>query len=283
MDYAGTYINLDRSPERRAQIEAELARCNLEHYTRFAAADGNILNLSAPSLAPGVVGCWTSHYLLLKQNIGSEKHLHVMEDDIIFAPSVARVISWAIESGCLDRFDILYTDVSIPLLNDAYKIYKAFYDKTVTRDEEGNVRSVQFEVIDISKILYAGMTSYLVNKNSIAKLHNLYEAETRSGLSLPIDLFIRSKSHAGALKVGCIFPFVTTFRLESGLNSDINPDEDRRGIVAGGIGRYAFFIGCDWDLCRAYADKYAPPPKDRLTALLGQLLTYSLTDKYRLY
>jgi hypothetical protein len=36
MSYLGFYINLDRSRERRAEIEAELARHNLaQAYTRF--------------------------------------------------------------------------------------------------------------------------------------------------------------------------------------------------------------------------------------------------------
>jgi GR25 family glycosyltransferase involved in LPS biosynthesis len=283
-DYDGYYINLDRSPDRRAQFEAELVRHNLTRaYMRFAAADGNILHVPAPSLSPGILGCWTSHYLLLKKNLENKRHLHVVEDDAIFVDCTAKVIHWAIASGYLDRCDILYTDVSIPLLNDAYKTYKALYDKLVVRDAAGKIENAQFQIVDLSKISYASTTSFLVNKNSIRKLHDLYETEIRRGPEMPIDLFIRQQSHAGVLKVGCIFPFVTSFRLERGLNSDINPHEDLRPIIAGGIGRYAFFVGCDWNLCREFLDRYIPPPEDQLTELLGRLLAHSITRHYRFY
>lgn len=284
MSYAGYYINLDRSTERRMHIETELERYNLTHnYQRFCAADGNSLNIKSTSLNPGHLGCWTSHYLLLKENLGREQHLHVVEDDVIFASCTERVIHSVIASGYLDRCDILFTDISIPLLNEVYKVYKALYDKNVVLAADGKIESVKFEAIDLSKIIYSSTTSFLVNKNSVQKIYNMYEQEIKRGLEVPIDLFIRHKNHAGELKVGTLFPFITSFRLDAELRSEISPLEDRSGMIAAGIGRYAFFVGCDWDLCRTYINRYVAPPTDQLTRTLGELLTFSLTDKYRFY
>jgi GR25 family glycosyltransferase involved in LPS biosynthesis len=70
MSYSGFYINLDRSRERRADVEAQLAQHKLAHaYTRFKAADGNALDLPNPHLKNGEMGCFTSHYLLLKKQL----------------------------------------------------------------------------------------------------------------------------------------------------------------------------------------------------------------------
>ena len=46
-----------------------------------------------------------------------------------------------------------------------------------------------------------------------------------------------------------------------------------------------FFTESDWARCQTYLDRYAPlpPPEDKLAAMLGQLLTYSLSDKYRFF
>ena len=50
MSVIGFYINLDRSPDRRAHMETELARHNLQdRYNRFAGTDGNVLGLPNPN------------------------------------------------------------------------------------------------------------------------------------------------------------------------------------------------------------------------------------------
>src|SRR5258708_15667754 len=84
--YRGFYINLDRSPERRGEVEAQLKRFGLEHrYRRFPAADGNVLNVPNPRLTNAEIGCFTSHYLVLKENLDSRTHLHIVEDDVVFS------------------------------------------------------------------------------------------------------------------------------------------------------------------------------------------------------
>ena len=42
MTYAGHFINLDRNPERRTEMEAQLASLGLQNsYKRFRASEGN--------------------------------------------------------------------------------------------------------------------------------------------------------------------------------------------------------------------------------------------------
>ncbi|MDR3449006.1 MAG: glycosyltransferase family 25 protein [Alphaproteobacteria bacterium] len=286
-DYSGFFINLDRSSERRTEIEAELARHGLTgRYTRFAAAEGNPLGFPNPhNLSPGVMGCFTSHYQLLKQNLDSDKHLHVIEDDVVFAACTERVVRWAISTGVLDACDILYTDVTVPLRNEVYKMYKASYDKAVKRDAEGKIASVAFEILDIRNRPYAATSSFLVNRKSIRKLHDIFEGELTRGTGNPIDLVIRDRNHRGELKIGCIFPFVTSIRLNKNFSSTIDFNPDREPELAVDIARAMFFVESDWAACQDYLDRYAPlpPPEDKLAQMLTHLLSHSLTDKYRFF
>jgi GR25 family glycosyltransferase involved in LPS biosynthesis len=285
--YAGFFINLDRSTKRREETEGELARHGLqESYQRFAGSDGNMLGVPNPhNLIPGVVGCFTSHYQLLKHNLGSDKHLHIIEDEVLFAKCTQQVIHWVIASGQLDAYDIVYTDITVPLRNETHKLYKTAYDKSVKRDTEGKITSVAFDILDVRNRTYASCSSYLVNKNSIQKIHDIFEADLLRGPSNPVDLIIREMNARGTLKVGCIFPFVTSVRLGNSFLSTIDPRLDREPELAVDIARTMFFIESDWNLCQAYLDRYAPPPAsdDKLAQMLGQLLTYSLSDKYRFF
>jgi hypothetical protein len=283
MDYAGFYINLDRRSERRAEMEGELARYNLSGaYRRFAAADGNSLHMPNPQLKEGEMGCFTSHYLLLKENLDQTKPLHVIEDDVIFASCTEQAIRWAIDQGHLAKYDIIYTDIFVPLLNDAYKVYKKFYDTAVKKDPRGNITNAAFSVADLRGLIFGSTTSFLVNGNSIKKLHDLYAEELACGASLPIDLFIRKLTGDGAIKTGCIFPFVTSVRLDHIVETDIARSSHQLSALAAHLARYSFFIGADLNKCREYLGRYLPlVSQDAHAEILNHLLAFSITDAYR--
>ena len=166
-----------------------------------------------------------------------------------------------------------------------HKLYKTAYDKAVLRDAAGKIESVAFDVLDVRNRTYASTSSFLVNKKSIPKLHDLYANELLNGTGNPVDLIIREKNFQGVLKVGCIFPFVTSVRLGNSFASTVDPRLDREPELAVDIARTMFFVESDWAACEAYLDRYAPPPpaEDKLAHMLGQLLTYSLSDSYRFF
>ena len=114
MDYAGVYINLDRSTERRAAMEAQIAQHGLTGvYRRFSGADGNILGVSTTLTTTGEIGCFTSHYLVCRDHVDCAKHLHVVEDDTIFAGIMGRTIKAVISSAFMEQYDILFLDSMI--------------------------------------------------------------------------------------------------------------------------------------------------------------------------
>jgi GR25 family glycosyltransferase involved in LPS biosynthesis len=283
MPYRGIYINLDRCPERRRAMESEFARFNLApRYGRLRAADGNQAGLASPLKNPGEIGCFLSHAKAVQENLDAGQNLHVIEDDTVFANCAAQTLDWAIASGELDAFDILYTDIAMPLANDSYRMFKSLFDEAVTRDAAGTIGSVKFRALDLKEIAFLTTSSYLVNKHSLRKLNRLYEDEIAENIRLPIDLFFRNQAQVGALKIGCLFPFVTSINVEDTLTSTVRRNDDpTRRFTAANIGRYSFFVGCDWEKIKALMDKYIaqPPAGDRHAQLLARLLAFSLIDK----
>src|ERR1700761_1448299 len=95
MAVRGFYINLDRSPDRRAQIEAELEKlAGIGAYERFAAVDGHASPLRPEFGFRGMLGCFLSHLGVLEANRdqGGDDWLHVIEDDALVSRLAAPVI-----------------------------------------------------------------------------------------------------------------------------------------------------------------------------------------------
>jgi GR25 family glycosyltransferase involved in LPS biosynthesis len=284
MNYVGSYINLDRRTDRRAEIEAELTHFGLlPHYRRFSAVEGNGLNLSNPFLTSGEMGCFSSHYLLLKESLGLDRHLHVIEDDVVFSFATAEVINTLIEQNLFAGCDIVYTDVFVPIVDSAYKAYKKFYDSAVTRDENGRLSVKSYSVAALKGLPFGSTSSYMVNKDSIQKLHDLYAQQIVNEPSASNDLFIRALNEAGLIKVGCIFPFVTSVRLDHIIATDIERNYHKASALAAHLGRYSFFIGADFDKAREDLNTYLPlpPANDPTAQVLSHVLAFSLTDNYR--
>jgi GR25 family glycosyltransferase involved in LPS biosynthesis len=284
MSYVGFYINLDQSTDRKEEIEAQLAQHRLQHiYQRFRASEGNTLNLPSTRLKAGEIGCFISHYLLIKANLQQGEHLHVIEDDILFSRYTENTIRSIITSKTFDDYDIIFTDISVPLDNHYYKFYKGFYDQSVIRDSSGMIKNIKFSLVNLQDKIFAAAASYVVNNKSITKIHQIYDRETANGPRMPVDLLIRKNVHEGVLRAACIFPFVTSIRLEHVFDTTIRNRYDAIPRLAAAIGRHSFFVDCDWILCRDYIRKFLSLPADDHHQLLTDVLSFSLSDKFRFF
>src|SRR5262245_12018296 len=95
--YLGLYINLERSPERRAAFEKQLSELNLQsRYSRFAAVDGAQIDTSRSPLKPGEVGLFLSHCRVLESVRNRNMCVHVLEDDTQLSEHVAPVLNDAV-------------------------------------------------------------------------------------------------------------------------------------------------------------------------------------------
>src|SRR5262249_27224658 len=153
--------------------------------------------------------------------------------------------------------------------------FKSLYDRVVTVDQAGAIESAAFQILGIDKIVFTTASSLLINKNSIGKLCDLYHAELTKGTIDPVDIFLRERARAGTIKAGCIFPFLTSVRVERTMNSTVRqvPDVTMR-YTAADIARYSFFIGCDWQKCHELLAQLIPlpPAADQHAAILAHIL-----------
>src|SRR3984885_814635 len=150
MDYAGFYINLDRSTGRYAEMEAQLASLGLsDRYKRFPAAEGNSLNLPNPKIQPGEVGCFLSQYLLLKENLNQTIPLHIIEDDVLLSRYTTQVIQSLISNNTFDTYDIVHLDTYVLTSTVLYKRFHQLYRQAVRRATNGNVEQGNFQLIDM--------------------------------------------------------------------------------------------------------------------------------------
>jgi len=247
MSYRGFYITLDQSIERRNHVEKQLSACNLEsRYTRFPACVGNALNLKAPNLKPGQIGCFSSHYLLLKSQVDSPEHLHITEDDVVFSPVIATILDSLLAKGALVDYDLLYTEVSIPIDRPHIRDLALRFHKNIILNEDGTIKSVKnFSVLPLKDRIFSGTVSYMVNKNSIAKVASILEEAAHTEITMPIDLYFRENIRAGRIKAGCLFPFVTTVDLKLNKSStvELSPRKNlETSIFASALLRNLFYV-----------------------------------------
>jgi hypothetical protein len=82
--------------------------------------------------------------------------------------------------------------------------------------------------------------------------------------------------------VGCVFPFVTSLRPESGGATTIAGRHDELSVFANNAVRQSFFIDAELSRCRdEVSRRLAPPAGDIHHQLLADVLGFCLTDKYR--
>jgi GR25 family glycosyltransferase involved in LPS biosynthesis len=279
VSYAGIYINLDRSTGRRAAMESQLARHGLaDRYQRFSAADGNTLGLPT-SLSNSEMGCLISHYLVCRDNLETGKHLHVVEDDVMFSRAMDKTIGLIVASGLMDKYDILFLDTVVdPLAGGLpFREYKALYDQCIIRDERGNATKVNFKSIEY----IATSTSYLLNCRSIKKILSVYDGVLAGGAKDAVDIMLRKKGQSGALRVGCLFPFLTSIRLDDVTSTITGRNSDDRSALAINLARHSFFIDCDMHALLDYAEKVRPPPAtEPHYRLLSRLLRFMISPEF---
>lgn len=268
MNYKGLYINLDRSADRREYIEGELARNDLHGYVRFAAADGNALGFPQGKLTDGELGCFTSHYLALIENLDSTLPIHVIEDDIVLSKPTEQVLDTML--GSFEEFDILYTDISVPVDVHLCRRYKDFYDASTQRG------AFNIQLLDLKGFLSGSMCSYIVSPKSLRKIITLLKAELDNGASLPIDIFLRDLCWRGEIKAYCLFPFITS--IIPGNETTITGRFAALPALASDVLRHSFFIESDIPRLLDDAEHLFPQPRaaDLHRQLISKLLKYTL-------
>lgn len=173
------YINLDRSPDKRKFMEAQLASSGFS-YERIAAVDGRYLDMkklsdfSVPArvkewenlLTPNAIACSLSHHKAYCAVVDDGVDVAmILEDDILFKPEFTEVINSSLAS-------VNETDVILAYFHGA--------EKTFVEED----------------------------KVAIGKIHGIYQAQTAWGAYAAGGYLLHSKT---ALKLkNHVFPIHTT-------------------------------------------------------------------------
>jgi GR25 family glycosyltransferase involved in LPS biosynthesis len=239
----GYYINLDRSSERRERMEAEFARYGLtDRYSRFPAVDGTTVLRSSP-LQPGEVGAFRSHLNLLKLVSSKERCAHVLEDDVVLCDLTRPTIDTVVARGVLEEFDLLFLDTHIGNDLSNFRVFHQMYEEATAG---GDVEHAdQLKIIDLGETYVFGLNSFLVGPKGVASLVLSLEKEWELGPTIPVDMIVRDEIHAGRLRAGCIFPFVTAPHLHSTRANTTTPLTDRNRAMIRPLLRYANFVRRD--------------------------------------
>jgi GR25 family glycosyltransferase involved in LPS biosynthesis len=279
MAYLGYYINLDRSPDRRTMMDAQLVRLGLsERYQRFAAVDGNPPGVTSPTLTASELGCFASHQQLLQRHVDGAAHLHIIEDDIVLAKRTGSFIDGVITAGLLDGYDLLFTDMVMQSDLNFIRRARRWYASDIRHDADGTATEVRFRPIAYT----ASMTSYLVNRQSIRLVGDMFGSELASGAKRPIDLFIRDQVAAGRLRASCLFPFITSIRPGAPTSMAVRDDHDQLSTLALDLLRHSFFVECDLAATLALADRFLPSSGTGLhDRVLARTLGFITSDAFR--
>ena len=284
--YHGAYINLDRSPARRAHMEAQLARYGVGgRYARFAAIDGSVLKLARSMVTPGEAGAFVSHASVLDQARSRNVPVHILEDDALLSEHVQRVIEQATAAGLFERFDILFTDSLLSVHLGMLKSLKAIFDKFAISPPHP-LKFTDMQVIDLAHQNFACLTSYVVGAKSIERMSALYRQEIEIGPTRPVDIFIRDCVLAGKLRAALLFPFLTSFRLDEVAASTIGAGAAaaKPSVMVLAVLRYLFYINRDLAYAKSCLDaatRENRQPTDPHHAMMVQALDFILSGDFQ--
>jgi GR25 family glycosyltransferase involved in LPS biosynthesis len=225
MPFVGRYINMDASLERRAAMQAQFERLGCaERYARFPGVDGRTLDGSRSRLSPGELGCFMSHYRCIVESDVADHHIHIIEDDVVFAPQTVALIDQVVNDAA-GTCDLLFTDIFMPLNTMAIYDMMNFYRVTgllEKRLEPPQTRMPNYVMYpNLKAVTFGGATSYIVNRASREKIIALLDEEIARGPTQPIDMVLRILVNDGRLNALCTMPFLTSIEADSICGSTI--------------------------------------------------------------
>jgi GR25 family glycosyltransferase involved in LPS biosynthesis len=196
------YINLESAGARRRRLEENFSSCKAEHWAlhRFPATDAHSVdarNFPGP-LKPAEKACFLSHRKLLQSCLGDEKDILVMEDDTSFGRHSCVAIDQFLQYNYTAPWDIVYTDIIVPRVETMVELIH--YRRQLSA-------AGRFTLLDLTNVMFAGTSAYIVNGKSKRKLAALLECS--QGLHMPYDLHLRKLIQERKLAGFTFFPFIT--------------------------------------------------------------------------
>jgi hypothetical protein len=182
----------------------------------------------------------------------------------------------------LEDTDILFTETYVPSELGYISSYFQLFRHSLLIDPSTFERKLRhIHLLELRGRASAGLTSYLISATGARKLCDLLDAEVRSGLKTPVDIFVRNKIQDGTLTAKCVFPFLTSITLESGLNTNIpGRPYHSPSVYVSTLLRHSFYVECDWpDLAKEAAK--LNPHSDAHRQLLASICDFVVSGGFQ--
>jgi hypothetical protein len=278
MSLGGYYINLDRSPDRRARMEAELARVGVDWVKRFAAVDGKQITPGPRcAISPSELACFLSHTQLI-ESAPEDQYTVIFEDDVELSLDLPLVLHPG-QLGALADNDIVLLDCqpywSTAAVQAMWRSYsRQLVDPRDLHDADAPRRVKGVDIHPANSLYCWGLQAYMVTPKGRKTLPPLLHQTLDRGPPGPIDILVKHALLDGRLKGAVFIPFLASPRLESHTETTMEGRElaaDRLAIVS--AIRRLFFAGPAPGIAeyvRALRPADATQPIDMLSQLVGQ-------------
>jgi GR25 family glycosyltransferase involved in LPS biosynthesis len=207
---AGCYINLDRSPERAAFMQAQLERLGLHWVQRLAATDAQAAALPPGCpLLPGEYACFLSH-LRAVETAPEDGFMLVLEDDTELSDQLPGMLERALAAP-LPGFDIALLECQ-PHFSLAH--VSELWSAAARHFIGASRRVAGIDLLDAAQYYKWGTPGYLVPPGARARLLARMRAWLAEGPQLPIDRRLERALVAGELQGVITVPFLVTTGLQ---------------------------------------------------------------------
>ena len=257
----GYYINLDRSPDRRAKMDQQIEALGLaDTYSRFPAVDGRTATRRASNsrLSDGEIAIFKSHYNAIESAKGSGAYTHILEDDAILSPWVKPYLAYAEKLGLLSLYDLIFLEFGFRPDLFSYRFLIEASGRAFAKPDPHRSPS-DFSLVDIRSHYAMGMASYVVNFASIPKLLSLLQAEWIAGPRVAIDVVLRQLMETGQIRAGGVLPFLTSVGLDETIDTESGRRDNATLMAVTTISRQSFYIERELDHLREITDRLDPP------------------------
>ncbi|WP_167481296.1 glycosyltransferase family 25 protein [Acidovorax cavernicola] len=272
----GCYINLERSTDRRAAMDAQLHRLGLTGVRRQVAIDAQALTTGSASITPGEHACFLSHTEAITRASPGEALL-VLEDDAQLSEALPAVL----RSGVLAQLEAEGCDIAflecqpITTTQNLLALWHSLQRRLPPQGSGAPRHALTgIDFIDARTLYNWGAVAYLVTPKGLRVLPALLQEALASGPAQPYDLTLGSFLRDGRLQGVVLSPFLATPASGSHADSTLgSPSESAAHDALGGALRRLFFAGPLEGLdAQAAAWRHAPLTDDPQLRLLADLM-----------
>jgi GR25 family glycosyltransferase involved in LPS biosynthesis len=253
------FINLESAAERRSSLE--------RNFKQFAPSDWALVRAPAITATQAAdvawkirateKACYLSHLAAIHAAVQNRQPLWIREDDTRIGARSCSMVSDVLVNQPYG-YDLMFTDLTV---GNPQTIMQFFlFLRSLPPGRVG--------VVNLAEAgLFAGMTSYLVNPESAAKLHKLLTVES---LNLPIDIAVRNLIYSKQLTAACLLPFLTS---STPLNAQSQISPQTRGAlpVVWDLIREMFWIDRDIEQIERTLDRFLLDQPDRDARVVGKI------------